>query len=311
MFSDVSGFTKLSEKLAEQGKAGAEELTQILLGTFTELLSEAHDEGGDLLSFGGDPSSLRSWVTDTRTERPERQCRCGCAQGAGPVQTGKGRVTLKISQGAHTGTFHLVLAGEHQHELLVIGPDATLVTDIEGAATAGQVVVSHATAAHLPDTVVRRDIGPRTTGPASPGRRRHVRSLVATEPDTSTLGPGSGPPGGRKMVERIPTPRIRRRLRPRLRVDEHLAEHGPDRTAEALSQVTTAFAEAADAADVCLLASDLAPDGAKSSSPLGHLKPSRTQRGDCSSPPAKHSTTTCRCRSASAPTWATCSPARW
>ena len=54
VFPDVSGFPKLSEKLAEQGKAGAEELTDILLGTFTDLLGEARDEGGDLLKYGGD-----------------------------------------------------------------------------------------------------------------------------------------------------------------------------------------------------------------------------------------------------------------
>ena len=38
VFADVSGFTKLSEKLAELGKAGAEELTEILNGTFRSLL---------------------------------------------------------------------------------------------------------------------------------------------------------------------------------------------------------------------------------------------------------------------------------
>ena len=264
VFSDVSGFTKLSEKLAEQGKAGAEELTQILLGTFTDLLSEARDEGGDLLSFGGD-ALLLAFVGDghaTRATRAAVKMRAAL-KARGPVQTGKGRVTLKISQGAHTGTFHLVLAGEHQRELLVIGPDATLVTDIEGAATAGQVVVSHATAAHLPDAVLGGDIGPGLLVRRLPDAVGTFDSLAAAELDRSTLVPAAV----RRRAESGERDAEHRKVAVGfvhvLGVDEYLAEHGPDRTAEALSQVTTAFATAADAAGVCLLASDLAPDGAK------------------------------------------------
>ena len=145
----------------------------------------------------------------------------------------------------------------------MIGPDATLVTDIEGAATAGQVVVSHATAAHLPDAVIGGDIGPGLLVRRLPDDVGTFDSLVATELDRSTLVPAAV----RRRAESGEKDAEHRKVAVGfvhvLGVDEHLAEHGPDRTAEALSQVTTAFAAAADAADVCLLASDLAPDGAK------------------------------------------------
>ena len=52
LFADVSGFTKLSEKLAELGKAGAEELTAILNDTFRSLLGilfeQTHHQIGHL-----------------------------------------------------------------------------------------------------------------------------------------------------------------------------------------------------------------------------------------------------------------------
>ena len=54
VFADISGFTRLSEQLAELGRAGAEELTRILNATFDALLAVARSEGGDLVKFGGD-----------------------------------------------------------------------------------------------------------------------------------------------------------------------------------------------------------------------------------------------------------------
>ena len=47
-FADISGFTRLSEQLAELGRAGAEELTNILNATFDALLGVAQDEGSSL-----------------------------------------------------------------------------------------------------------------------------------------------------------------------------------------------------------------------------------------------------------------------
>ena len=37
-FVDISGFTAMSEKLARQGKVGAEEVTDVMNATFTRLL---------------------------------------------------------------------------------------------------------------------------------------------------------------------------------------------------------------------------------------------------------------------------------
>ena len=54
VFADVSGFTSLSERLARRGRAGAEELTDIIDDVVGGLLDVAEPQGGDLLKYGGD-----------------------------------------------------------------------------------------------------------------------------------------------------------------------------------------------------------------------------------------------------------------
>src|SRR5207253_11041526 len=53
-FVDISGFTAMSEKLATEGKAGAEQVTEVMNATFEALLDVAYAYGGGLLKFGGD-----------------------------------------------------------------------------------------------------------------------------------------------------------------------------------------------------------------------------------------------------------------
>ncbi len=54
VFVDVSGFTKLAERLAQQGPEGAEELTRVLNAHFGPLIDCVHDHGGDVMKFAGD-----------------------------------------------------------------------------------------------------------------------------------------------------------------------------------------------------------------------------------------------------------------
>ncbi|UCC49226.1 MAG: adenylate/guanylate cyclase domain-containing protein, partial [Gemmatimonadota bacterium] len=54
VFADISGFTRMSERLARKGKVGAEEVSDVLNHIFSRLLAIAREDGGDLLKFGGD-----------------------------------------------------------------------------------------------------------------------------------------------------------------------------------------------------------------------------------------------------------------
>ena len=53
-FVDISGFTKLSERLAKAGREGAEQITEAISGSFEAILSVAYMNGGGLIKFGGD-----------------------------------------------------------------------------------------------------------------------------------------------------------------------------------------------------------------------------------------------------------------
>ena len=54
VFVDISGFTKMSERLARLGRVGAEEVTDVVGFVFRQLLGTAYANGGGLIKFGGD-----------------------------------------------------------------------------------------------------------------------------------------------------------------------------------------------------------------------------------------------------------------
>ncbi len=58
VFADVAGFTPLTESLARIGKEGSEELTRIVNAFFSTMVGIVHEEGGDVLRFGGDAMTI-------------------------------------------------------------------------------------------------------------------------------------------------------------------------------------------------------------------------------------------------------------
>jgi class 3 adenylate cyclase len=82
-FVDISGFTAMSEQLSSRGRAGAEEVTEVMNATFAALLEVAYAEGGGLLKFGGD--ALLLLYEGTRRAPHGRRSACGapCARSGG------------------------------------------------------------------------------------------------------------------------------------------------------------------------------------------------------------------------------------
>lgn len=64
LFSDISGFTSMSEELASDGPRGAEELNRVLLVTFTAMIDVIHELGGAVNHFYGDAMSVYFPDTD-------------------------------------------------------------------------------------------------------------------------------------------------------------------------------------------------------------------------------------------------------
>ena len=50
--ADISGFTRLSERLAALGRAGAEELNELVDDCFDRMIEACESHGGDVLKFG-------------------------------------------------------------------------------------------------------------------------------------------------------------------------------------------------------------------------------------------------------------------
>src|SRR5574339_163998 len=54
LFADISGFTLLTERMAERGPTGVETLARILNEYFGQLIDILHEYGGDVVKFAGD-----------------------------------------------------------------------------------------------------------------------------------------------------------------------------------------------------------------------------------------------------------------
>src|SRR5207248_1727448 len=77
-FVDISGFTAMSEQLSSRGRAGAEEVTDVMNATFSALLDRAYGHGAGLLKFGG-----RARALDARRGEGAWTAPTGCAGGDG------------------------------------------------------------------------------------------------------------------------------------------------------------------------------------------------------------------------------------
>jgi len=54
LFADISGFTPLTETLAQRGAEGPEEMTRLLNAYFSRLIAAIAAEGGEVVKFSGD-----------------------------------------------------------------------------------------------------------------------------------------------------------------------------------------------------------------------------------------------------------------
>src|SRR3954451_18027880 len=267
LFADISGFTQLSERLARRGREGAEELTQTIDATFGALLDMADRNGGDLLKHAGD-ALLLLFEGDDHVARA-----CDSAVGmrhalrdVGRLRTSAGPASLRMSQGVHSGEFHLFLVGESHRELLLAGPGATAGVAMEKAAGAGDILLSPATAKRLPAQSLGAARGPGILLASAPAVEaapaRELGGDVANDDVADCLSTavrahlaGSAPPPEHRNVT-VAFLRFEG-------TDELIAREGPERAAARLDELIAIVQRAADDQDVCFLESDVDADGGK------------------------------------------------
>jgi predicted ATPase/class 3 adenylate cyclase len=264
VFADISGFTTLTERLATRGKAGAEEMADVLNAAFEQLLSAAYDYGANLMKWGGDAVLLLFDGPDhARRAARAAWSMQAVMQRIGRLTTSAGVVRLGMSIGVHTGDADFLLLGTRHRELVVTGPAASAVAHMEKIADRGEVMLSPDTAALLParclggerDGAVRLARAPRVD--ASPNRtpkragvdlaqamcadlHEHLRA-GAVESEHRSIAVG--------FVEFAGTDRLR--------------TAGVGELTDAVRYVVEAAQEAAAANAVTLLATDIAEDGGK------------------------------------------------
>ncbi|KRE42687.1 hypothetical protein ASG74_09930 [Knoellia sp. Soil729] len=273
MFADISGFTALTERLARLGAVGAEQMSDTLDATFGRLLTVASADGADLLKWGGDAVVLlfRGDEHAARAARAAHRMRASLRdlvrRHALPV-----RVNLRMSIGVHTGVFDLFLVGDpaSHRELLLAGPAATVLVEMEKLSQAGQIGLSATTVALLP----RSSRGAELVGASTAGAR-----LLSGSPVIRRWRDSESQSLAEDVTPCIP-PMIRRHLVQAQGESEHrsvavafvefsgtdvlLGEEGQaDAVADALDDVVRNVQQACLDHGVTFFESDLSHDGGK------------------------------------------------
>jgi class 3 adenylate cyclase/tetratricopeptide (TPR) repeat protein len=265
-FVDISGFTKMTERLARHGKIGAEEMNDLLDRCFSRLLAVAFDDGAELVKWGGDAVLLlfEGSQHEARSARAAYRMRA-TLRNLGKLSSTAGLVSLRMSVGIHAGSFVFFLVGGSHRELLICGPAATKTVEMESAAAAGEIVVSTETATGL--------------DPSALGTRKGDGYLLRREPEVPGWFDVSPPDATDVDLSVALSPTVRTHLlsglvEPEHRsiavafveisgVDELLARSGAGGAAMALDATVRIVQDACERHGVTFLESDVAADGAK------------------------------------------------
>ncbi|MFM7617495.1 MAG: AAA family ATPase [Actinomycetes bacterium] len=150
-FFDVSGYTRLTERLARLGPEGAEAITEIADMLFVGLITAARAQGGDVLQFSGDAILVHF----TGDGHPVRAAHAAVAmqrfiRDHGSITSEIGRVRLRMSVGMHAGPATFARLGSRQCVVLALGEHISRALAAEKEAEATQVLVTPETAALLP-----------------------------------------------------------------------------------------------------------------------------------------------------------------
>src|SRR4029450_8522635 len=110
-----------------------------------------YDNGASLHKFGGD--ALLMWFQAgghaIRAARASVLMR-RLLRDVGRIDLPGAKITLRMSQGIHSGTFHFFMLGETHHELVVAGPAWSRVVTMEHRAAAREIPVGSQTRAGRP-----------------------------------------------------------------------------------------------------------------------------------------------------------------
>ncbi|HSH05281.1 MAG TPA: tetratricopeptide repeat protein [Anaerolineae bacterium] len=151
LFADVSGFTSLTERLAQKGEQGPEELTQLLNEYFSRIIEMMADEGGEVVQFSGD-AVLALFVVGSaglpgavqRAARAAQQVQSVMATEFALVETSVGPVPLGLKVGIGVGELTSLQVGgvSDRWEYVMAGDPLRQVGLAEKRAERGDIILS-------------------------------------------------------------------------------------------------------------------------------------------------------------------------
>lgn len=153
IFTDMSGFTAMSEELAADGPRGAEEVNRVLLLTFTGMIDIIHSFGGAISHFYGDAMSV--YFPDEDGLAADRALVCGqqmqqlmqssfsqVVTNRPPEKNPIFSLTMKVGVG-YGGCQELIVGDPTASlEFVLTGPAVDEAAEAEHQASAGQVIAS-------------------------------------------------------------------------------------------------------------------------------------------------------------------------
>ncbi len=152
VLADISGFTPMSERLARSGKEGAELLTGIINQYFNRMLDIARSHGCTNTRFGGD-ALLLLFTGEGHAARAVAAA--GVMQRASlrftAFRAAQQRFRLRMTVGVHSGTFWSAAAGlpDLRMQHFILGPETSRLAEVQGAAKAGELLITEATLAQV------------------------------------------------------------------------------------------------------------------------------------------------------------------
>jgi class 3 adenylate cyclase/tetratricopeptide (TPR) repeat protein len=156
LFSDVSGFTALSERLAALGPEGAEHLTGFINRYFTTMIDIIAWSNGTLLKFAGD-ATLIYFPEQENGDHARWAARAGlrmlrAMSDFKDIQTPLGTVSLSMKLGMAAGEFLAASIGAPKRmEYALIGETVAQTMQAEGNSSSGSLVMNRDAADILRD----------------------------------------------------------------------------------------------------------------------------------------------------------------
>jgi len=150
LFADISGFTPLTEALAQRGLEGPEELTRLLNGYFSRMIALIEAHGGEVAQFSGDavtvvfPAADEGLGVATRRAMQAAEAMQAAMSEFAALETSAGPVALGMKIGIGAGEILAASVGGlfDRWEHVIAGDPLRQMAQAEHQAGRGEIVLS-------------------------------------------------------------------------------------------------------------------------------------------------------------------------